>query len=115
MKGDDISALDILVAARSKIADEKDWGKGSRRDRPRNTYCAAEAVEEAFCFNSVFQVPPQYYDERVAAFRALEHAAGVAQGCCFIPNWNDAPERTHKEVLAAFDLAIATLRLGETR
>jgi hypothetical protein len=115
MKGDDISALDILVAARAKITDEKNWGKLSRRSRLNvTTCCAAEAVEEAFRFPGLY-APTGYYDERRLAFKALYHAAGLDWPSDKLPDWNDAPERTHKEVLAAFDLAIATLRLGEDR
>jgi hypothetical protein len=94
-----MDALDILKAARAKIADPKDWGKGRRREsRPLHTCCAAEAIEEV----SLDLL------ERERAFRALKNAAGIDAD---IIGWNDHLERTHSEVRAAFDLAIATLRL----
>lgn len=100
-----MDALDILKSARAKITSPEDWGKGRRRiDRPMETCCAAEAVEDS---------DPDAIDgwkERRRAFRALNNAADVG-GASELVAWNDAPERTHAEVLAAFDLAIATLRM----
>lgn len=100
-----MEAIDILKSARAKIATPEAWGKGMRRhDRAAATCCAAEAIEE-----SVTAFGP---DMRVA-MRALFHAAGLDyDGDYRITEWNDEPERTHAEVLAAYDLAIATLGLG---
>lgn len=95
------TALDILIAARAKIAKPEDWGKGCRARRPFRTCCAAEAIEET---SSTFS-------ERVRTYRALVNAAGINRGS--IGTWNDAPERSHADVIRAFDLAIATLSLGE--
>jgi hypothetical protein len=107
---DDTSVLplDILKNARAKIATPDKWGKGLRRqDRPMATCCAAEAIEE-----SVAAFGP----EMRVAMRALHNAAGLDYDRDYrITNWNDEPERTHAEVLAAYDLAIATLGLGATR
>ncbi len=98
-----MEALDILKAARARIADPKDWGKGARFERPVfETCCAAEAIEEA---------SPHAGKERLRAYRALERAAGISSEWGGIPKWNDQPKRTHAEVIAAFNLAIATLRL----
>jgi len=91
-----MDALNILKSARAKIANPEDWGKGRRGlDRPRETYCAAEAIETT-----------SHSAERMRAYRALGYASGIN-----ITEWNDAPERTHAEVIAAFNLAIATLRM----
>lgn len=99
-----IKAIDILKAARIKISSPHDWGKGMRNyDRPMETFCAAEAIE-AVCL---------YDDERRRAICALYSAAGLEYRAPYLTRWNDAPERTHAEVLAAFDLAIATLGLGD--
>lgn len=90
-----------LVKARALIADPAKWGKGRRRhDRPLDTCCAAEAIEEV--------EPPS--PRRRAAYCALEQAAGIVRPPMgsVIVDWNDAPERTHAEVLAAFDKAIAS-------
>jgi hypothetical protein len=95
-----MDALNILKSARAKIANPEDWGKGRRGlDRPRETYCAAEAIETT-----------SHSAERMRAYRALSCAAGTDIDLN-ITEWNDAPERTHAEVIAAFNLAIATLRM----
>lgn len=93
---------EILTKARAKIADPDNWGKGLRGcsfdRRPLETCCAAEAIEE---------VAPTAHEVRRAAMRALYDAAGLEWNKDSIIHWNDAPERTHAEVLAAFDKAIA--------
>lgn len=95
------TTLQILKAARNKVADPLDWGQGPRLRRGRfQSCCAAEAIEE------VVEASP----ERIRAYRAFANAAGI--DVQRIPEWNDAPERTHKEVMAAFNLAIATVRLS---
>ena len=97
-----MDALDILKAGRAKITNPKDWGKGPRPERLRfESCCAAEAIEE---------LDHSFDREYSRAILALRNAAGLDNNFG-IPKWNDAPERTHAEVLAAFDLAIATLRL----
>lgn len=94
------TVLQILKAARAKIADPKDWGKGLRGyDRSCETSCAAEAISS---FGDGY-----YHGDSTQAFLALISAAGKPY---HIQDWNDAPERTHAEVIAAFDRAIATLR-----
>lgn len=97
-----MEAIDILKAARARIANPAAWGKGTRnRDRPMETCCAAEAIEEAGDALS---------PERKRAFAIFYCAAGIEQEWKSMVDWNDAPERTHAEVLKTFDLAIAILR-----
>ena len=97
------SALNILKAARDKIADPLRWGKGRRNfERPMDTCCTAEAVYDA---------APLAYAEHEKAIRALYNAAGLEwKGRFHLTHWNDAPERTHAEVIATFNLAIALER-----
>lgn len=106
-----MDTVDILKAARAKIARPEDWGKGRRvYDRPKETCCAAEAIEEVAGDPWGFEE----FNRRKPAFRALYNAAGLEWEKKYpdsLPEWNDAPERTHAQVLAAFDLAIAALRL----
>ena len=95
-----MTGLDVLIAARDRIANPDAWGKGLRNfDRQWKTCCSAEAIEEASgCFGDLKRIP---------AYRALCWAAGIDFD---IVKWNDAPERTHSEVLATFNLAIALER-----
>lgn len=96
--------LTVLIKARAKIADPANWGKGHRGNseyghRPLSSCCAAEAIEDVEMAGKT----------RRAAYRALERAAGLELpplGSAIV-EWNDAPERTHADVLAAFDKAIA--------
>lgn len=95
------TTLETLISARIKIADPASWGQGMRnRDRPSNTCCASEAIEE--CDASSM-------GGRYGAYRALTLAAGLGDGES-IANWNDSVD--HLTVIAAFNLAIATLSLG---
>lgn len=106
------NALSVLITARKLITPRKKWIKGaSARDaRGAVTYgSSANAVQ--FC-----------------SVGALRHAAGRAE-CARINartvlqsemrgdiiGFNDAPRRTHEEILAAFDRAIAKLRRGRRR
>jgi hypothetical protein len=96
-----MEALDILKVARARVATPEMWGKGRRnKDRPMDTCCLAEAFDTS-------PTGPEYR----RAIRAMHHAIGVDDLWGELIAWNDAPERTHDEILAAFNLAIATLRL----
>lgn len=90
----------VLIAARAKIENPENWGKGRRNHgRRMETCCAAEAIEEV----------PEAEDlaVRKGAFAAFRAAAGFTDRWGSFVDWNDAPERTHAEVLSAFDRAIA--------
>lgn len=88
--------LPVLIKARALIADPAMWGKGRRgRDRPFATCCAAEAIEDM-----------PYSEARRRAIVALRNAVLSHPSVERLVDWNDAPERTHAEVLAAFDKAI---------
>ncbi len=91
-------ALVPLMKARALIADSAKWGKGMRCNRAVfETYCAAEAIE------AVAEPSPA----RREAYRLLHQAVGLNHNVWgLLTDWNDAPERTHAEVLAAFDKAI---------
>lgn len=96
------TVLDVLIAARGKIARPEDWGKGRRgSDRRWETSCAAEAIEESSELANA--------GERRDAYAALENAGGIP--IFGIVTWNDAPERTYAEVLTAFDRAITVAQL----
>jgi hypothetical protein len=93
--------LTVLIKARAKIADPAKWGKGIRTinggHRSPETCCAAEAIQDVETRTGI----------RRAAYAAIGRAIGTERGVTVpIVEWNDAPERTHAEVLAAFDRAI---------
>jgi hypothetical protein len=101
---------EILIAARAKIEAPERWTQGAyaktaKRNKadpnsPRATcWCILGAVAAVTGDN------PNRPDRAISS--GLAAAAGVdAYNECVI-EWNDAPGRTHAEVLAAFDRAIA--------
>lgn len=80
-----------LIAAKALIHSPKLWGKGMSEGRP-GTYCALQAIIEA-------GGSPCGPEEK--AFEAAIESGSITA-------WNDAGKRTHVEVLAAFDKAIAS-------
>lgn len=95
-----MNTLEILTAARAKITDPQNWGQGLRRKRINfESCCAAEAIEG---------VAPHSI-ERKCAYLALANAAGLDL-LGQIWRWNDTLDRTHAEVIAAFDRAIAAVQ-----
>lgn len=100
------ASADILRAARELIATPDRWtkewyardAKGEWADLSKATcFCAVGALAKA----SGVDDPTGFEDEDISHFLA------VAVGCDYIVAWNDRAERTHPEVLAAFDRAIA--------
>ena len=84
-----MNALEALRAARARIEKPESWGKGHGLTPPREpALCALGAL--------IFDGP---HAEAIARLRE-------ALGTSYVHKWNDAPERTHAEVLAAFDRAI---------
>lgn len=95
----------ILTEARAKIADPRNWGQGARYKRINGlSCCASEAIQDATIIDE--QKPANLVlSDRRAAYIALGNAIGDPR----IVDWNDAPSRTHAEVLAAFTRAIVSL------
>jgi hypothetical protein len=102
-------AVTVLTRARELLADEQRWCKRSfartwlgvpvpAQSALARRYCALGAIMRA---GRRFGLPVN--DAR----RALEW-----QTVRPIPDWNDERRRTHGEVIAAFDAAIATLDRG---
>ncbi len=87
-----MSASDTLRAARSLLVPEGAWGQGIAilPARYRCSFLAIGAVSKSV-------------DEASRAVASLRHAIGEEN----IVLWNDAPERTQAQVIAAFDVAIA--------
>lgn len=85
----------ILERALAKIDRPEKWGKGPARNRP-GCLCVSEALLDA-C--------DPFWGPALNALHALPEIAGMP-----IPTWNDAPERTHADVVAAFTRAIEAER-----
>jgi len=81
-----------LALAKALIDRPEKWRKGAS-SKTDTAICASQAIYE------VSGTP-------ISALQSLRAAIGGKR----IVGWNDAPERTHAEVMAAFDLAIAAER-----
>jgi hypothetical protein len=87
----------VLIDAKARISDPAKWGKGKddcEWSLPRGQECAAVAIKRA---GSRVEL-----ETCEAAWNALRQTAGESN----LPRWNDAPERTHADVMKAFDAAI---------
>lgn len=96
-----MTTREILTGARARLAHPFLWGKGTPR-LPEGLDCPGTAViREAGSINAAG-----------GAFEALTRAlpGSVAYRDSFrdVIAFNDAPARTHGEVLALFDRALAT-------
>ena len=98
---------EILIAARAKIEAPERWTKGAfaRSARGRKVrldggkarcWCMLGALQEV-------EMSPIRFRQ---AWALLVPAISVPDSISEVVLWNDAPERTHAEVLAAFDRAI---------
>jgi hypothetical protein len=95
-----VNPIEILVKARKLIDSPEKWAKREQIRYPFRI-CAYLALARA--------ARGAYYGE---AYGCLQRAAGLGPEE-LIHHWNDAPERTHADVMAAFDRAIATERAKE--
>ena len=92
-----------LTVARALIDKPEKWCQGGFHKG--DSFCAAGALREPWMTKPVRE---EYYGESRAA-ELLAKAVGIYD-FNLISRWNDAPERTHAEVLAAYDRAIAEAR-----
>ena len=96
-----MTTLEILTAARALVA--RGWCQNaSARDTNDCDvhYLSPSAVR--FCMSGALAVATANNFE----FDKAKNYIGVG----FIPYWNDAPERTQADVLAAFDAAVELAR-----
>jgi hypothetical protein len=74
----------------------------------RNGWCQGDfSVGDSVCAVGALNAIGDYSDETIDAL-------AMAIGGCNIPLWNDVPERTLDDVLAAYDRAIANEIVKET-
>lgn len=92
---------ELLKRARALIDAPEKWTQdASRRDfGGKLAFCMSGALQSSFGFGIVND--PTYSK----LYQRLHDAAGKP---CSIEGWNDARYRTHAEVMACFDRAIAT-------
>lgn len=106
-----MNAAEILIAARAVIGEPKAWIKGMNAR-------AADGIEvdshdpNAVCFCALGAV--NRVTERFGDGHCARDALREAINDFSIDNWNDDPETTHADVLAAFDKAIKKAQQAET-
>lgn len=102
-----MTTVEILRAARAKIEKPEAWAKGGFACDARG-YAVGARNPLAICFCSIGAIRrvTASFAEELAARDVLSEIV-EAIGMYGLAEWNDAPERTHAEVLAAFDKAIS--------
>lgn len=98
------AVADKLREARALIEPEGAWVQGSYAYTASKRALITGSQEGAVCWCAVGAIDKSCQGEP-RLWRKAADFLGDAVGCA-IPKWNDAPERTHAEVLAAFDKAI---------
>lgn len=102
-----MSVLETLIAAREKIKTPEKWTQGAyARVASGDSTAYRDPAATAYCaFGAICAAAPSAWDEGgcVLALRATRARDSLVR-------WNDAPGRTHAEVLALFDKAIQEQR-----
>lgn len=100
---------DLLTRARERI--EKGWCQGAyAKAADGESVSACGPCATSFCIRgAVLAVGPLDYAVRAPAYNLLENIVDqITQSPCdSLAGYNDAPGRTHAEILAVFDAAIA--------
>jgi len=104
---------EILRAAREIISVPERWTQGASALSGRGNVVNARSPS-AKCWCS-FGAIDKAGSRSIAKLRTAEGILRAALKAESIILWNDAPERTHAEVLAAFDQAITLAEQSESR
>jgi hypothetical protein len=98
---------EVLRAARSLIADEKNWGKNATIDyySEHTRYCMLGALQ-----SGASSLESNADSLLAAGHRFLSRALA---GKAYVTQFNDAPSTTHSDVLAVFDKAIELAEQAE--
>lgn len=99
-----VTTLDTLRRARELLSEPNSWTQGTyARDAQGKRCYIWEDCRVCLCVEGALFSAHEDIEVCVAARDAFEGSLGGAP----LDEWNDAPERTHAEVLEAFDRAIA--------
>jgi hypothetical protein len=99
--------LSVLIRARALLADERHWCRGSYARSWRGVpVLANSAIAQRFCaLGAIMRAARELEVPSDGGQLALEW-----QTVRPLQEWNDDPARTHREVAATFDAAIAAIR-----
>ena len=93
------TVADVLRRARALIDSPEMWGKGDGGLDPKHGFCVITALMAVAHANA-----------SIMGAQSAFHRANEIDG--YIGTWNDDDERTHAEVLDAFDKAISLAERG---
>jgi coenzyme F420-reducing hydrogenase delta subunit len=95
-----MDTVEVLTKARALIDCPERWCRGGLALRDR-----MGGVLAMCAMGACYYAANETFHDQMDAVSELRKAIGLPKGRA-ISDWNDAPERTHSEVLAAFDKAI---------
>jgi len=97
-----MTVLESLKAARAKIAHPQNWTQGQHaRTKYGNPVSENSSLATCWCIiGALWAVNPEPYEARILLGKVIGQS---------VIAFNDAKDRTHAEVLNAFDRAIASL------
>lgn len=98
---------ELLIAARKKIERPECWTKGQlARDMYGEQVPMSDVAACCWCgYGAIWSEAREWSRALPEAEEALDMACGS-----HFPTWQDAPERTHAEVMKVFDIAIEKTR-----
>jgi hypothetical protein len=100
-----MDAHTVLVKARNRLTNPDRWSQMGNADQGGpGSHCAIGSV--GLFSHAIYGHGPAEQEAFYGAIAALANVLGYARTAS-IARWNDAHERTHAEVLDAFDRAIA--------
>ncbi len=82
---------EALIAARKNVDSPEKWIKGALKGK-NNTYCTVGAIHK-------LDIPCSLHFDISRTMRRITETESLS-------SWNDAPERTHQDILDLFDKAI---------
>lgn len=92
---------EILIAAKARIDSPEKWCQGTYYRNEDGVACPRDHARSLCSVGALLFVSPSEHESDVV-IRCLSDVIDRS-----VTAWNDAPERTHPEVMAAFDRAIA--------
>ncbi len=108
-----MTALSTLVAARELLSVPERWTKGANaRTASGQHVCFSDQTPVCFCLDGALQHVARAAEATIAAGFLNAALSASAAGYSFV-SWQDAPERTHAEVLALLDKSIELAKSRE--
>jgi len=108
------TTLEVLKTARELISVPERWTKGAFARNYSKEECDPEdTMAMCWCVHGAFEKISLDCDENIADSIYLARRQYMKFIKCGVISFNDAPERTHSEILEVFDKAIADLTAQE--